>query len=77
MHGLSVEQALARLEEVVRRLETGSASLDESILLYEEGKELYRLLAGRLEETRARIERIIDLGDEGASSEPFSRPDDN
>jgi exodeoxyribonuclease VII small subunit len=33
----SFEEAMTRLEEIVRMLENGKVSLDESIKLYEEG----------------------------------------
>ena len=39
---LSFEAALKRLEEIVRKLESGEASLDESIELYAEGDRLKR-----------------------------------
>ena len=34
---LTFEAAIARLEEIVRALESGSAPLDESLALFEEG----------------------------------------
>ena len=37
---MSFESAIERLEEIVRKLESGDASLDESIKLYSEGVEL-------------------------------------
>ena len=37
---LSFEDALARLESIVSRLESGQAPLEESITLYEEGARL-------------------------------------
>ena len=37
---LSFEKALAELEEIVRKLETGEAALEESIALYERGAAL-------------------------------------
>jgi exodeoxyribonuclease VII small subunit len=37
---LTFEQAMARLEEIVRLLESGELSLDETVRLYEEGQRL-------------------------------------
>ena len=37
---LTIEQALKRMEEIVRKLEGSGTSLDDSIRLYEEGLEL-------------------------------------
>jgi exodeoxyribonuclease VII small subunit len=61
---LSFEAALKRLEEIVRRLETGEASLDESILLYGEGDRLRQQCEARLQAAQARIEKI-QLGRDG------------
>ena len=61
---LSFEDALKRLEEIVRRLESGEASLDESITLYGEGDRLRQQCETRLQAAQARIEKI-QLGRDG------------
>ena len=61
---LSFEAALKRLEEIVRRLESGEASLDESIQLYGEGDRLKQQCEARLQAAQARIEKI-QLGRDG------------
>jgi exodeoxyribonuclease VII small subunit len=61
---LSFEAALKRLEEIVRRLESGEATLDESIELYGEGDRLKQQCEARLQAAQARIERI-QLGRDG------------
>ncbi|MBU3077267.1 exodeoxyribonuclease VII small subunit [Sphingomonas quercus] len=55
---LSFEDALKRLETIVQRLESGEASLDESITLYAEGDALRAQCERRLAAAQARIERI-------------------
>ena len=69
---LSFEAALKRLEEIVRRLESGEASLDESIELYSEGDRLKQQCEARLQAAQARIEKI-QLGRDGqpAGTVPF------
>lgn len=69
---LSFEAALKRLEEIVRRLEGGEASLDESIELYGEGDRLRQQCEARLQAAQARIEKI-QLGRDGqpAGTVPF------
>ena len=69
---LSFEAALKRLEEIVRRLEGGEASLDESIELYSEGDRLKQQCEARLQAAQARIEKI-QLGRDGqpAGTVPF------
>lgn len=56
---LSFEDALKRLEAIVQRLESGEASLDESIRLYGEGDALKQQCEARLQSAQARIERIV------------------
>jgi exodeoxyribonuclease VII small subunit len=64
---LSFEAALKRLEEIVRKLESGEASLDESIDLYSEGDRLKQQCEARLKAAQARIERI-QFGRDGSPS---------
>lgn len=69
---LSFEDALRRLEAIVQRLESGEASLDESITLYAEGDRLRAQCEARLAAAQARIEKIT-LGGDGrpAGVQPF------
>jgi exodeoxyribonuclease VII small subunit len=54
----SFEDAQRELEAIVQRLESGDASLDEAITLWERGEELYRLCATRLDAAQGRIEEL-------------------
>ena len=69
---LSFEDALKRLEEIVRTLEKGEAPLDQSIELYQEGDKLKRHCEARLKDAQARIEQIA-FGSDGkpAGAKPF------
>ena len=69
---LSFEEALKELESIVARLESGEASLDESITLYSKGDVLRAQCEARLKDAQARIEKI-SLGPDGrpAGIEPF------
>ena len=69
---MSFEDALRRLEEIVRTLEKGEAPLDQSIELYQEGDRLRRHCEARLKDAQARIEQIA-LGSDGkpAGLKPF------
>jgi exodeoxyribonuclease VII small subunit len=68
----SFEDALKALEEVVHKLESGDAPLDESIALYEKGQQLRSICQARLDAAQARIEAII-LGPDGTpqGTRPF------
>ena len=61
---LSFEDALKQLETIVARLESGEASLDESIALYTKGDALRAQCEARLKDAQARIEKI-SLGADG------------
>jgi exodeoxyribonuclease VII small subunit len=52
------EDAQGELEGIVQRLESGQASLDEAITLWERGEELYRLCAAKLDGAQGRIEEL-------------------
>lgn len=52
------EAAQRELEQIVERLESGKAGLDEAISLWERGEELYRLCLAKLETAQGRIEEL-------------------
>ncbi|WP_375390622.1 exodeoxyribonuclease VII small subunit [uncultured Sphingomonas sp.] len=70
---MAFEEALRELEQVVGRLESGDASLDESIALYERGDRLRRRCGERLDQAQARIEAIrLDAEGRPAGVKPFA-----
>lgn len=56
---LSFEQVLSRLTQVVERLEGGDLPLEESLAVFEEGIQLSRAGARRLDEAEARVEELL------------------
>ena len=69
---LSFEGALKKLEGIVGRLESGNAELDEAITLYEQGDQLRRQCAARLDAAQARIEAIrTDAQGNAVGTTPF------
>ncbi|WP_421838870.1 exodeoxyribonuclease VII small subunit [Novosphingobium sp.] len=69
---LSFEEALKALEDIVRRLESGEAPLDESIDLYARGDALRAHCQKRLDAAQARIEAIVSDGPgRAAGTKPF------
>ncbi len=52
------EQALERLSEVLKELESDDVPLDKAIELYEEGMKLSKLCSKKLEEAELRIEQV-------------------
>jgi exodeoxyribonuclease VII small subunit len=59
---LSFEQALQRLEQVVKELETGDLSLDSALALFQEGVALARQCGVQLDEAEAKIEKLLEAG---------------
>ncbi len=55
---LTYEQAAARVEEIIRRLDSGEASLDETLELLREGKALIELCARELEAVSGALEEL-------------------
>src|SRR5262245_48427798 len=53
------ESALKRLEEIVKRLESGDLSLDSSLELFEEGIKLSRFCHTKLEQAERRVEILL------------------
>ncbi|GAA2755705.1 exodeoxyribonuclease VII small subunit [Actinopolymorpha rutila] len=53
---LSYEQARDELVDVVRQLEAGGTTLEESLRLWERGEELATICQGWLDGARARLE---------------------
>ena len=66
----TLEARLARVEEIVSRLESGRLDLEEALILFEEGVAHVREADRLLRETELRIERLV--AGEGGSvlSEP-------
>ena len=69
---LSFEEALKRLEETVRLLESGSAPLDESLSLFEEGIALVKLCNGKLDNAEQKVVKLRDGGDGSMIEEPIA-----
>ena len=62
---MTFEQALSELEQIVARLESGQAPLEDSIRLYERGAVLKSHCEAKLKEASLRVEKIV-MGAGGA-----------
>jgi len=66
------EDQLAKLEEIVDRLEDESVGLEEALGLFENGMDLARRCRGRLEEVEQRVTQLLEADngeDEDADEE--------
>ncbi|EPE60960.1 exodeoxyribonuclease VII small subunit [Exiguobacterium sp. SH3S2] len=55
------ETALARLEDIVAKLETGEVALEEAMTLYEEGVRLSALCQSKLTAAEKKMDEILEL----------------
>jgi exodeoxyribonuclease VII small subunit len=54
------EQARDELEQIVRKLEDGSTSLDEALALWERGEHLHALCRARLDAAEERVAELLE-----------------
>jgi exodeoxyribonuclease VII small subunit len=67
----TIEQRLARLEEIVSELESEPLDLAGALALFEEGVACLRDAAGTLSEAEARVQRLTELADGAFVVEPL------
>jgi exodeoxyribonuclease VII small subunit len=67
---LSYEQARDELASVVKRLEAGGLTLEESLELWERGEKLAAICAEWLEGARARLSAAMAKRDDGGAADP-------
>ncbi|PKN37814.1 MAG: exodeoxyribonuclease VII small subunit [Deltaproteobacteria bacterium HGW-Deltaproteobacteria-2] len=53
------EDALEKLEDIVKKMEAGDIPLDEALKSFEEGIRLIRFCSAKLEETERRVEVLL------------------
>jgi exodeoxyribonuclease VII small subunit len=57
---LTFEQARSELEQIVRQLEDGQTSLEESLKLWERGEQLHELCLARLNQAEQRVAELVE-----------------
>lgn len=57
---LRFEEAMVKLDEVVKKLETGDVPLEDAITLYKEGMELSSYCHSKLQNAEKQLVSIID-----------------
>ena len=73
---IPVEEAIARLEVIVKTMEGDAVSLDESLALYEEGVALVRRLSRELNEAEQRVQILQKTPEGEIKPAPFSSTED-
>ncbi len=62
---MSFEKKLTRLEEIVKKMENGELSLDESLKLFEEGVKLSRDCNKELTEAEQKVKKLVGVDADG------------
>lgn len=68
---LSFEEAMTKLEKIVKELESGSCDLDNSINLYTEGMNLAKYCGDKLNNATEKVNKILT---ENGKLEDFTVP---
>lgn len=69
IENMNFEQALAELEEIVKRIDTGQESLENTINSFERGVALKNFCDNQLKEARLKIEKITKTADGSVTTE--------
>lgn len=70
------EKALEKLEGIVKKMEEGDLSLEESLAAFEEGIRLSRFCADRLDEAERRVDILLREND-ALQARPFDEGDED
>jgi exodeoxyribonuclease VII small subunit len=65
------EEAMERLEEIVRDLEDGDLPLEESLKAFEEGMNLIKFCSEKLEEVERKVTKLVKESDGKYGHQPF------
>ena len=76
MTDFNFEEALKKLEDEVKRLESGNMSLDESIASFEEAVKLVRICNEKLEQAERKVALLTEMSDGTVTDVPFTVDDE-
>ena len=71
MKNMKFEDAMIELESKVKKLESGSLTLDESITAFEEAVKLIRVCNKQLENAERRVRMLTEGNDGSVTDVPF------
>lgn len=66
------EQSMARLEQIVRAMEQGDVSLEDSMKLFQEGTELVKNCGKLLDDAQLQVKKILSAQDGTPTEEDFA-----
>ena len=71
MAGKKFEDAMERLEEIIKDLEQGELPLEDSLKAFEEGMQLLKFCSNKLEEAEKKVTMLVQEGKEEHTQIPF------
>lgn len=71
MKNMKFEDAMIELESKIKKLESGSLTLDESITVFEEAVKLIRVCNNQLENAERRVRMLTEGNDGSVTDVPF------
>lgn len=71
IENLSFEEAMEKLELIVRQLEEGKIPLEEAITAFEKGSKLKEICEEKLKQAQLKIEKLVPLNDGTMKTETF------
>jgi len=72
---LNFEEAMLSLEDIVRKLENGGLSLDESLSAFEEAVKLVKLCNEKIEAAEHKVKMLVENADGVITDVPFDSAD--
>ncbi|MDL1972534.1 MAG: exodeoxyribonuclease VII small subunit [Deltaproteobacteria bacterium] len=68
---MKFEDAISRIEEIIKKLETGEIPLEESLKLFEEGMNLINFCQKKLNEVEQKVEILVKNEGGEVETRPF------
>ncbi len=69
---MTFEQNMKRLEEIVRAMERGDVTLEESLKMFQEGTELIRSCSKLLDDAELQVKKVMAQADGSPVEEDFA-----
>ena len=73
---VTFEQSMLKLEQIVHKLESGDMTLEQSMVLFEEGTKLSLSLSKQLDEAESKVAVLMKGNDEVLVEKEFDVNDD-
>lgn len=73
---INFEEAMLALEDIVKKLESGALSLDDSLKVFEEGIGLVKVCNGRLDAAEQKVKILIEGKNGAVTDMPFDVGDE-